>query len=125
MDRTEDVANLIKVVSALKGKHKRVEYRFRLTLNQTFETLETQVTLIIHTTRIPRFDYGPQQITVLTYQSVRRGLLITDVVKSTTTNCDCSFNDNIEVGITNLWTTATIFSTTAEQVDPDATFTHS
>ena len=41
MDRTEDAANLIKVVSALKGKHKRFEYRPRLTLNQTFETLES------------------------------------------------------------------------------------
>ena len=32
-DRTEDAANQVKVVSALKGKHKRIEYRARLTRN--------------------------------------------------------------------------------------------
>ena len=35
IDCTEDVANQVKVVSALKGKHKRIEYRARLTRNQT------------------------------------------------------------------------------------------
>ena len=124
MDRTEEVFNQVKVVSALKGQHKRVEYRARRTRNQALETLKTQVTLILHITGKARFDYGTQQITEFTYWSVRRGLLKFDVVKGTTTNCDCSFNDDIEVGITNLWRTGPLFSTTAEQVDPDATLTH-
>ena len=124
-DCTEDAANQVKVVSALKGKHKRIEYRARLTRNHTLETLETQVILILHTTGKARFDYGPQQLTEFIYGSVRRGLLITEVVKCTTTSCDCSLNDDIEVAITSLWPTATILTTTAELVDPDATLTHS
>ena len=78
-DHIEDAANQIKVVSALKGKHKCIEYRARLTGNQTHETLETEVTLIQHTTGMARLDYGPQRITEFTYGSVRRGFLITDV----------------------------------------------
>ena len=124
-DRTEDAANQVKVVSELKGKHKRIEYRARLTRNQTLETLETQVTLILHTTGKARLDYSPQQLTEFIYGSVRRGLLITEIVKCTITSCDCSFNFDIEVAITSLWPTATIFTTTADQVDPDATLTHS
>ena len=58
-DRTEDSANKVKIVSALKGKHKHIEYRVRLTRNQTMKTLETQVTLILHTTGKARLDYGP------------------------------------------------------------------
>ena len=125
IDRTEDAANQVKVVSALKGKHKRIEYRARLTRNQTLETLETQVTLVIHTTGKARLDYGFQILTEFTYRLVRRGLLITEVVKCTTTSCDCSHNDDIEVAITNLWPTTPLLTTTAEQVDPDATLTHS
>ena len=124
-DRTENAANQVKVVSVLKGKHKRIEYRARLTRNQTLETLETQVTLVLHTTGKTRLDYGPQQLTDFSYGSVRRGLLITEVVKCTTTSCDCSHNDDIEVAITNLWPTATTLTTTSEQVDPDATLIHS
>ena len=125
MDRTEEVFNQVKLVTALNEKHKRIEYRLRLTRNQTLETLETQVSLMLHTTGITSLDYGPQQITEITYESLLSGLLITDVVKGTTTNCDCCPNDDIKVAITNLWTTAPILSTTAEQVDPDATLTHS
>lgn len=62
-------------------------------------------------------DYAPQIITEFIYGLVRRGLLITDVVKS---NCNCFLNDNIEVGIINLWPTAPVCSTTASQVDFDA-----
>ena len=124
-DYIEDAANQGKLVSALNEKHKRVEDRPHLTRNQTLETLETQVSLILHTTVITSLDYGPQQITEITYGSVRRGLLITDVVKRTTSNCDFSLNGDIEVAITNLWPTAPNLSTTAEQVDPDATLTHS
>ena len=86
--------------------------------------METQIILNLHITGKARLDYGTQQITEFTYWSVRRGLVKFDFVKGTTTNCDCSFNDDIEVGITNLWPTGFLFSTTAEQVDPDATFTH-
>ena len=125
IDRTEDAANQVKVVSALKGKHKRIEYRARLTRNQTLETLETQVTLVLHTTGKARLDYGLQQLTEFIYGSVRRGLLFTEVVKCTTTSCDCSLNDDIEVAITNIWPTTPLLSTTAEQADPDATLTHS
>ena len=124
-DNAEDTANQVKVVSALKGKHMRIEYRARLTRNQTLETLETQVTLILHTTGKARFDYGPQQLPEFSYGSVRRGLFITEVVKCTTASCDCSLNDDIEVAITSLWPIATTLTTTAEQVDPDATLTHS
>ena len=124
-DYIEDAANQVKLVSALNEKHKRVEYRPHLTRNQTLETLETQVTLILHTTVITSLDYGPQQITEITYGSLRCGLLITDVIKGTTTNCDCCLYDDIKVAITNLWTTEFILWTTAEQVDPDATLTHS
>ena len=123
-DRTENAAIQVKVVSALKGKHKRIEYRARLTRNQTLETLETQVTLVLHTTGKAHLDYGPQQLTESTYGTVRRGLLITEVVKCTTTNCDCPLNDDIEVAITNLWPTSTTLTTTSEQVNPDATLTH-
>ena len=59
-DRTEDAANQVKVVSALKGKHTRIEYRARLTRNQTLETLETQVTLVLHTSEKASIDNGPQ-----------------------------------------------------------------
>ena len=69
-------------------------------------------------------DYGPIQITEFIYISLRRELLITDVVKGTTTNCDCCHNDDINIGIINLWPTVTLLSTTGEQVDPDATLTH-
>ena len=96
-DYIEDAANQVKVVSALNEKHKRIEYRPCLTQNQTLEKLETQVTLILHTTGITCLDYGPQQITEITYGFLRCGLLITDVVKSRTTKCDCSFNDDKEV----------------------------
>ena len=72
-------------MSALKGKHKRVEYRARITRNQTLETLETQVTLILHTTGMARFDYNLQQITEFIYGYVQCGLLITNVGKNTTT----------------------------------------
>ena len=114
IDRTEDAANQVKVVSALKGKHKRIEYRARLTRNQTVETLETQVTLVLHTNGKAHLDYGPQKLTEFIYGSVRRGLLITEVVKCTTASCDCSLNDDIEVAITSLWPTASILTTTAE-----------
>ena len=50
IDLTEDAANQVKVVIALKGKHKCIEYRACLTRNQTLETLATQVTLVLHTT---------------------------------------------------------------------------
>ena len=124
-DRFEDAANQVKVVSAIIGKHKRVEYRARLTQNQTLETLDTLVTMILHTSGKARLDYGPQQITEFTYGLVRRGLLFTDVVKETTTYCDCSFDDDIEVAITNLWLTTSFLSSTVEQVDLYATLTHS
>ena len=124
-DRTEAAANQVKVVSAIKRKQKRVKYRFRLTRKQTLETLKTQITLILHSTGMASLDYGPQQITESINGSLRRGLLITDIVKSTTTKCDCSLNDDIKVSITNLWPTAPILSTTTEQVDTDATLTTS
>ena len=76
-DRTEEAANQVKVVSALKGKHKRIVYRARLTRNQTLKKLKTQVTLVLHIAEKARFDYGPQQLTEFIYGSVRRGLLIT------------------------------------------------
>ena len=95
----DDAANQVKVVSALTGKHKRIEYRARLMRNQTLEMLETQVTLILQNTGMARLDYGPQQITEFTYGLMRRGLLITNVVKSTTTKCDCSLNDDKEVAL--------------------------
>ena len=53
----EDSANQVKVVSALKRKHKRVEYRARLTRNNILEALKTQVILILHTIKMARFDY--------------------------------------------------------------------
>ena len=56
IDRTEDAANQVKVVSALKGKHKSIEYRACLTRNQTLETLDTQVTFALHTTGKARVD---------------------------------------------------------------------
>ena len=87
-DRTENVANQVTVVSALMGKQKCVNYRACLTRNHTLEPLETQVTIILHTTEMARLEYGPKQITEFTYGSVRRKLLIPDVVKITTTNCD-------------------------------------
>ena len=76
-DYIDDSTNQVKVISALRGKHKRIEYRARLMRNQTLETLETQVTLILQNTRMALLDYGPQQITELTYGLMRRGLLIT------------------------------------------------
>ena len=54
--RTEDAANQVKVVCVLKGKHEHIENRARLTRNQTLETLETQATLVLHTTRQVRLD---------------------------------------------------------------------
>ena len=98
-DYIDDAANQVKVVSALRGKHKRIEYRACLMRNQTLEALDTQVTLILQNTGMARLDYGPRQIAEFTYGLMRRGLLITDVVKSTTTKCDCSFNDNKEVAL--------------------------
>ena len=71
-----------------------------------------------------RLDNGPQQLNEFIYGSVRRGLLITEVVKCTTTSCDCSLSDDIEVAITNLWPTVITLTTTFEQVDLDATLTH-
>ena len=124
-DRPEDATNQVKVVSALKGKHKRIEYRARLTRSHTLETLDTQVTLILHATGKAHLDFGPHQLTEYIYRSVRRGLFITEVGKCTTASCDCFLNDDIEVAITSLWPTATILTTTAEQVDPDATLTYS
>ena len=125
INSTENVANQVNFVSALKGKHKRVEYRARITRNQTLKTLETQVTLILHTTGKARLDYCLQQIAEFTYKSLRSGLLITDVVKGITTKCDCCLYDDREIGIINLCPIATLLSTTAEQVDFDATLTHS
>ena len=72
-----------------------------------------------------RLDNNSQQITKFINRSVRRGLLITDVVEGTFTNCDCYFIDDIDVTITNIWTTTPLLSTTAEQVEPDARITHS
>ena len=97
-DYIDDAANQVKVASALRGKHKRIEYRARLMRNQALETLETQVTLILQNTIMARLDYGQQQITELTYGLMRRGLLITDVVKSTT-KCDSFFSDDKEVAL--------------------------
>ena len=111
-------------MSAIKRKQKHVEYRARLTRNQILVTLETQITLIRHTTGMAILDYCPTQITEFIYGSLRRGLLITDVIKGTNTNCDCCLNDDMKVGIINLWLTATLLSTTGEQVDPDATLTY-
>ena len=108
-DRTAKAANQVKVVSALKGKHKRIEYRACLTRNQTLETLETKVTLVLQTTGKARLDYGPQQLTEFIYGLVRRGLLITEVVKWTTTSCDCSLNEDIDIAITNIWPTTPLF----------------
>ena len=124
-DRTEVAASQVKIVSALKGKHTSVEYHACLTRNQTLETLMTQVTLILHTTGMARLDYDLQQICEFTYLSVQRGLLITEVVKCTTTSCDSSLNKDIEVAFINLWPIAPFLSSTAKQVDPDATLTHS
>ena len=90
----DDAANQVEVVSALRGKHKHIEYRACLMQNQTLEMLETQVIIIIQNTGMARLDYGPQQITEFTYGLMRQGLFIADVVKSTTTKCDCSFNDD-------------------------------
>ena len=67
IDRTEDAANQVQVVSALKEKHKRIEYLARLTRNQTLETLETQVTIVLHITGKARLDYGPQQLSEFIY----------------------------------------------------------
>ena len=119
-DRTGAAPNQVKVVSALKGHHKRIEYRARLTRNQTLETLETQVALVLHTSGKARLDYGPQQITEFIYGSVRRALLITEVVKGTTSRCECSLNDDFEVALLNPSPTAPA----SEQVDSDATLTH-
>ena len=123
-DLTENAANQFKVFCALIGRHKRIEDRARLKRNQTLETLEIQVALILHTTGMARLDYGPQQLTEFIYWPVRRDLFTTEVVKCTTTSCDWSLNDDIEVAITNLWPTTTILTTTSEQVDSDATLTY-
>ena len=48
-------------------------------------------------------------------------LMATDVVKGTTFYWDCFLNDDIEFAIMSLWPTTPITSTTADQVDPDAT----
>ena len=125
INRTKDTANQVKVVRALKEKHKRVEYRACLTRTQTLKTLDTLVTLVLHTTEKARLDFGSTQFKECTYESVRCGLLITDVVKGTTIRCDFSLNDDIEVTFFNLWPTAPLTSTNAEQVDPVATLTHS
>ena len=69
-DHTEDCANQIKVVSPLRGEHKRIKYCAGLTRNQTLDTLEAQVTLILHTTLMARLEFGRQQITEFTYGSV-------------------------------------------------------
>ena len=92
-------------MSALKGQHKRVEYRACKTRNQTLETLETQVSMIENTIGKACFDYGLQQITDFNYKFLRFRLFITDVVKSTTNNYDCCHNDDINFGIINLWPT--------------------
>ena len=76
-DRIEDAANQVKIVNALKEKHKRIEYRARLTRKQTLDTLDTQATLVLHTTGKVRLVYGPEQLTEFIHGSVRRGLLIT------------------------------------------------
>ena len=68
-----------------------------------------------------RLDYGSTQITVFIYGLVRRGRLVTDVVKSIISSCDCSLNDDIEIALISPWPTAPSLLTTAEQVDPDAT----
>ena len=104
-DNAENSANQVKVLSALKEKHQRIEFRARLTRNQTLVTLETQVTLVLHTFGNSRLDYGPQQLTEFICGSVQIGLLITEVVKCTTTSCNCSLNNDIEVAIANLWQT--------------------
>ena len=55
-DHTGTKPNQVKVVSVLQTHHKRIEYRARLTRNQTLETLETQVTNVLHTSGKTRLD---------------------------------------------------------------------
>jgi hypothetical protein len=114
-------SNSVEVITALKGKHKRIEYRARLTRNNTLEPLETQVTLVLHTSGKARLDYGAQQITEFVYGPMRRGILITDVVKCATTSCDCTLNDDIEVALNNPYPVASTPLPTSGQVNNDDT----
>ena len=70
--QSEYASNQVKVLSAIKGKHKRVKYRACLARNQTLETLGTQVTMVLHTSGKARLDYGLQKITDFTYGSGRQ-----------------------------------------------------
>ena len=79
-DHTEDVANKSMLLMRLK-RNNRIEYRARITRNQTLKTLMTQVTLVLYITEKTRLDYGPQQPTKFINGCVRRGLLITEVIK--------------------------------------------
>ena len=49
-DRTDDAANQVKVINALQVKHKRIEYRARLTWNYTLQTLWKQIILVLQNT---------------------------------------------------------------------------
>ena len=81
--------------------------------------------MILHTDKNAGIDYGLQQITEFTYGSMRRELLITDVVKNKITGFYCFLNDDIEVTITNVLRTSHPVSSTTEQVDINATPTYS
>ena len=118
---TESAQPELQVITALKGKHKRIEYRARLARNNTLETLDSLVTLVLHTSGKARLDYGPQQITEFVYGPMRRGILITDVVKCATTSCDCTLNDDLEVALNNPYPVAPANSPSSEQVNNDAT----
>ena len=54
----EDAANRVRMVIALREKHKRIEYRACLTQYQTLKPLKRKVTLILHITGMARLGYG-------------------------------------------------------------------
>ena len=96
----------LRVVSAWEGGHKRIEYRARLARANTLEPLDTRVEVILHTSGKARLDYGPQRITEFVYGIHRRELLLVDIVLGSTSECKCLLNDDIEIGMTNVWPTA-------------------
>ena len=59
-ERKEMGSNQYKIVSALEGHHKRIEYRARLARRQTLEAMDTQVAIVLHSSGKSRLDYGQQ-----------------------------------------------------------------
>ena len=106
-----------KITFAWQARHTKIEYRARLVRPESSDALDSRVLLTLHTSGKAKIDYGLQRITEFVYGTHRRELLLTEVVMGTSTTCDCSMNDDIEIIATGLWPTAPIIEDSNEEND--------